>query len=66
MLGYTVLVIGVMLTLGRIIMVEFSPNFDGRNSSLEIPLLTAHILMFSFILSEAVRFSGHLYYYRKG
>ena len=66
MAGYTVLVIGVMLTFTRILIVEFNPDFADQNSSLKIPLLTAHILMFSFILSEVTRFSGQLYYYRRG
>lgn len=65
-IGYTILVIGVMITLGRILILEFNPSFDEQNSSLKIPLLTAHILMFSFILSELARFSSQLYYYRKG
>ena len=66
MAGYTVLVIGVMFTFTRILIVEFNPDFADQNSSLQIPLLTAHILMFSFILSEVVRFSAQLYYYRRG
>lgn len=65
-IGYTVLVTVVMITLGRILILEFNPSFDEQNSSLQIPLLTAHILMFSFILSEVARFSCQLYYYRKG
>jgi hypothetical protein len=55
-----------MITLGHILIIEISPSFSSQNSSIEIPLLTAHILMFSFILSEVVRFSSQLYYYRKG
>ncbi|MDC0603483.1 hypothetical protein OAP14_10780 [Aliiglaciecola sp.] len=65
-IGYTILVIGVMLTLGRIIIVEYNPDFADHNSSMQIPLLTAHILMFSFILSEVVRFAGQIFYYRRG
>jgi hypothetical protein len=64
--GYTVLVIGVFITLGRIITLELNPEFGGQSSVLEIPLLTAHILLFSFIFSEVVRFSAQLYYYRSG
>jgi hypothetical protein len=66
MFGYTVLVIGVMLTLGHILMEEYNIGYAAQNSTSEIPLLTAHILMFSFILSEVVRFSGQLYYFRRG
>jgi len=65
-IAYSILVIGVLITLGRILLLEFNPGFDDYNSRLNIPLLTAHILMFSFILSEATRFSCPLYYYRKG
>ena len=62
--GYTVLVIGVFITLGRIVLLEINPELIGQSDGLTIPLLTAHILLFSFILSEIVRFSAQLYYYR--
>lgn len=65
-IGYTILVIGVMITLGRIITLEYNPEFADHYSSMQIPLLTAHILMFSFILSEIVRFAGQIFYYRRG
>jgi len=64
--GYTVLVIGVFITLGRIVILELNPELIGQSSVLEIPLLTAHILLFSFIFSEIVRFSTQLYFYRCG
>jgi hypothetical protein len=63
--GYTVLVIGVFITLGRIVFLEINPEFIEQTNGLTIPLLTAHILLFSFILSEVVRFSAQLYYYRR-
>jgi hypothetical protein len=63
--GYTVLVIGVFITLGRIVFLEINPEFIEQSNGLTIPLLTAHILLFSFILSEVVRFSAQLYYYRR-
>jgi hypothetical protein len=63
--GYTVLVIGVLLTLGRMVSLEISPEFIEQFKVLNIPFLTAHILLFSFILSEVVRFSAQLYYYRR-
>jgi hypothetical protein len=62
--GYTVLVIGVLMTLGRMVSLEISPEFIEQFKVLDIPFLTAHILLFSFILSEVVRFSAQLYYYR--
>ncbi|TRY33493.1 hypothetical protein FM019_04125 [Aliiglaciecola sp. M165] len=64
--GYSILVIGVLFTLGRIITLEYNPQWNEHSSSLQIPLLTAHILMFSFILSEVARFAGQIYYYRRG
>ncbi|GAA6184041.1 hypothetical protein Q4567_10820 [Aliiglaciecola sp. 2_MG-2023] len=64
--GYTILVVGVVFTLGRIITVEYNPEFADHYSSMQIPLLTAHILMFSFILSEVARFSVTLFNYRRG
>ncbi|MFT6268054.1 MAG: hypothetical protein ACJAVV_000859 [Alphaproteobacteria bacterium] len=65
-LGYTVLVVGVVITLGRIITLEYNPTWGEHSRSVHIPLLTAHMLMFSFILSEIVRFAGQIYYYRRG
>ena len=65
-IGYTVLVIGVFITLGRIVFLELNPEFIQDSGLLNIPFLTAHILLFSFILSEVLRFSGQLYYYRSG
>lgn len=61
--GYTVLVVGVFITFGRIITLEFNPDFTSSLSN-AVPLLTAHILMFSFILSELVRFGGQIILYR--
>ncbi|GAA0854684.1 hypothetical protein [Aliiglaciecola litoralis] len=65
-IAYTILVIGVIATLGRIIGIEYNPEWGDHRSSLQIPLLTAHILMFSFILSEIVRFAGQIFYHRRG
>lgn len=62
--GYTVLVIGVFITLGRIVLLERNAAFIDKSNGLTIPLLTAHILLFSFILSDVVRSSSQLYYYR--
>lgn len=62
--GYTVLVIGVFITLGRLVLLELNPELIGHCDVLNIPFLTAHILLFSFILSELVRFAGQLYFYR--
>lgn len=64
--GYTVLVIGVFITLARIVFLELNPEIVGQSSVSEFPLLTAHILLFSFIISEIVRFSTQLYFYRSG
>jgi hypothetical protein len=63
--GYTVLVIGVLLTLGEMVSLEINPEFIEQFKALNIPILTAHILLYSFILSEVVRFSAPLYYFRR-
>jgi hypothetical protein len=63
--GYTVLVIGVLLTLGKMVSLEINPEFIEQFKALNIPILTAHILLYSFILSEVVRFSAPLYYFRR-
>jgi uncharacterized membrane protein len=62
--GYTVLVIGVFMTLGGTVLLEINPEFTQQTNAFRIPFLTAHILLFSFIFSEVVRFSAQLYYYR--
>jgi hypothetical protein len=54
----------VMITLGHLLFLEFNLAWASDNSMQSIPLLTAHILMFSFILSEIVRFTAQLVYYR--
>jgi hypothetical protein len=64
-LAYTILVCGVLLTLGRIVVVEYNPSLGDSQSSLQIPLLTAHILLLSFILAEVSRFAALIFYYRR-
>jgi hypothetical protein len=54
----------VMITLGHLLFLEFNLAWASDNSMQSIPLLTAHILIFSFILSEIVRFTAQLVYYR--
>jgi hypothetical protein len=63
-LGYGALVIGVIFTIGQMLILQFNPKWTDHNVMLSIPLLTIHILLFSFIVSEVVRFSAQLYYYR--
>jgi uncharacterized membrane protein len=65
-IAYTVLVTGVFLTLGRIVMLEYNPSLTESDSSLQIPLLTGHILLLSFILAEVSRFAALIYFYRRG
>jgi hypothetical protein len=65
-LGYVVLIIGVMFTIGQMLVLEVNPQLTNHNGMLSIPLLTTHILLFSFILSEVVRFTAQLYFYRSG
>lgn len=63
--GYGVLCTGVIIVIGRMIILELNPGFLDHKSSLHIPLLTAHMLMLSFILSELVRFGMQIIYYRR-
>lgn len=65
-LGYSVLVVGVVITLGHIITLEYNPSWGQHPRVVHIPLFAAHILMFSFILSEIVRFASQIFYYRRG
>lgn len=63
--GYYVLTVGVMFTLGRLFFMEAWPEwFVDRQE--ELPMLSAHILMFAFIVSEVVRFGGQIFYHRRG
>jgi uncharacterized membrane protein len=64
--AYMVLIVGVCLTLGRLVVLESYPSINEQHSSLQIPLLTAHILLFSLILAEVTRFALQLFYYRRG
>ncbi|WJG09229.1 hypothetical protein [Aliiglaciecola sp. LCG003] len=65
-IGYSVLVVGVLATLIRMIATEYNPEIASNEHSFGIPMLTAHILMLTFILSEVARFSGQIFYYRRG
>ncbi|MDP5030151.1 MAG: hypothetical protein NWQ54_06100 [Paraglaciecola sp.] len=65
-ISYVVLVIGVFVTLGRIVIVEYNPSFTAELNSIQIPMLTAHILLLSFILAEVARFISLIFYYRRG
>ena len=63
--GYWVLSIGVIATIGQLILpyvfgIEFSPE-----ELIGIPMFAMHLLLFSFILAEVVRFSHQIYLYRK-
>lgn len=63
--SYWVLTIGVMFCLGRMVILEFNPEFS-EHRSFQMPFLTVHILLFSFILSEVIRFAGQIVLYRRG
>ena len=64
--GYSVLILGVILTLGHILLSSFFPEFKGQNAVATFPLLSANILFFSFIISEVARYSSQVFFYRKG
>ncbi len=64
--GYLVLSIGVVITIGQLIL----PHVFGIGAFVEkrtsiIPLFEMHMLLFSLILSEIVRFAHQIYLYRK-
>lgn len=64
--GYYVLSIGVVITIGQLIL----PHAFGIGAFVEertsiIPLFEMHMLLFSLILSEIVRFAHQIYLYRK-
>ncbi len=63
--GYWVLSIGVILSIGQLIL----PHVLGIESLVEeritIPLFEIHLLLFSLILAEIVRFSHQVCLYRK-
>lgn len=64
--GYLVLSIGVVITIGQLIL----PHVFGIGAIVEertsiIPLFEMHMLLFSLILSEIARFAHQIYLYRK-
>ncbi|WP_421132143.1 hypothetical protein [Alteromonas sp. A079] len=63
--GYWVLSIGVILTLGQLLL----PHLLGMESSIRehfpVPLFEVHVLLFAFILSEIVRFTHQIILYRR-
>jgi hypothetical protein len=63
--GYWVLSIGVVMTLGQLLL----PHALGVESTIKtyfpIPLFEVHVLLLMFILSEIVRFTHQIILYRK-
>jgi len=64
--GYWVLSTGAVITIGQLIL----PHAFGIETFVEertsvIPLFEMHLLLFSLILSEIVRFAHQIYLYRK-
>jgi hypothetical protein len=63
--GYWVLSIGVVITLGQLLL----PYALGMETTLKarypLPLFELHILLFTFILSEIVRFTHQIVLYRQ-
>ena len=62
--GYVVLSTVVMIVIGRLLLLEYNPQFTDAGSSLDIPMLTAHMLMFGFFIAELVRFGWQILAYR--
>jgi hypothetical protein len=52
-IAYFILIFGVFLSIGSVLIST-------------TPLITAHIVLFFFILAEVVKFITQLVYYRKG
>jgi uncharacterized membrane protein len=65
-IGYTILILGVIVTLGHILLGAILPEIAEAHFAATFPLLSAHILLFSFIISEVARFSSQVFFYRKG
>jgi len=63
--GYWVLSVGVVITLGQLLL----PHATGMESSIQsyisLPLFEVHLLLFSFIFAEIVRFSHQIILYRQ-
>jgi uncharacterized membrane protein len=63
--GYWVLSIGVIITIGQLILPHvFGIEFLPQERTI-IPMSAMHLLLFCFILAEIVRFSHQIYLYRK-
>lgn len=63
--GYWVLSVGVIITIGQLLL----PHALGMQATIKsyfpLPLFEMHILLFAFILSEIVRFTHQIVLYRK-
>ena len=63
--GYWVLSVGVIITLGQLLL----PHVLGIESFVRerfpLPLFEVHVLLFAFIMSEVVRFTHQVILYRK-
>ena len=65
--AYFLLVCGALTAIGHGIATHGTA--EGWRSSVDgalSPFITAHILLFSFVLAEVVKFCTQLYYYRAG
>ena len=63
--GYWVLSIGAIITMGQLLLPHVAVIGEIVQERLPIPLFEMHLLLFSFILAEIVRFSHQVYLYRK-
>lgn len=63
--GYWVLSVGVIITIGQLLL----PHVIGMEATIKsyfpLPLFEMHVLLFAFILSEIVRFGHQIVLYRK-
>ncbi len=62
--AYAIMFTGVVVTIGHLLIVEQFPQMS--DSSIQIPFIGVHILMFSALLAEIVRFVMMIKSYRSG
>lgn len=62
--AYAILFTGVIIAIGHLLIVEQFPEM--AKSSIEIPFIGVHILMFSALLAEIARFVIMIKRYRSG
>jgi len=65
-MGYWVLGGCVVICIFHLLLSDNISGYEVSDSVTSTPYLSAHILIFGFILSELVRFGVRIFYYRRG